>query len=132
EDGDSTTRALNRLKSIGVQIGVDDFGTGFSSLTYLKRFPVDVLKIDRSFVEGLGRDPQDRAIVASVVDLAHAFGLTTVAEGIETAGQLAELRALGCERGQGFLWSPALPAESAGRRIAATRGIPAPAGSART
>ena len=119
EDSDSSTRALNRLKAIGVRIGVDDFGTGFSSLTYLKRFPVDVLKIDRSFVEGLGRDRQDRAIVASIVDLAHAFGLTTVAEGIETPEQLDELRALGCEWGQGFLWSPALPADAAGRWIAA-------------
>ncbi|MEW6471125.1 MAG: EAL domain-containing protein [Actinomycetota bacterium] len=119
EDGDSSTRALNRLKAIGVQIGVDDFGTGFSSLTYLKRFPVDVLKIDRSFVEGLGRDRQDRAIVASVVDLAHAFGLTTVAEGVETPEQLDELRALGCEWGQGYLWSPPLPADAASQWIAA-------------
>ena len=118
EDGESSTRALNRLKALGVCIGVDDFGTGFSSLTYLKRFPVDVLKIDRSFVAGLCRDREDRAIVASVVDLAHAFGLTTTAEGVETAEQLAQLRALGCEQGQGYLWSRPLPAEGAGRWIA--------------
>lgn len=142
EDGDSSTRALQRLKSLGVRIGVDDFGTGFSSLTYLKRFPVDVLKIDRSFVDGLGRNRQDRAIVASVVDLAHAFGLTTVAEGIETPGQLDQLRALGCEWGQGYLWSPALPPQAAGRWIAdhqrlvldaagAAGDIPAPPGTTR-
>jgi diguanylate cyclase (GGDEF)-like protein/PAS domain S-box-containing protein len=122
EDSDSSTRALGRLKALGVSIGVDDFGTGFSSLTYLKRFPVDVLKIDRSFVDGLGRDRQDRAIVASVVDLAHAFGLTTVAEGVETAEQLEELRVLGCERGQGYLWSPPLPADLARRWITAHGG----------
>jgi EAL domain-containing protein (putative c-di-GMP-specific phosphodiesterase class I) len=118
EDSESSTRALNRLKALGVRIGVDDFGTGFSSLTYLKRFPVDVLKIDRSFVAGLCRDHQDRAIVASVIDLAHAFGLTTTAEGVETDEQLAQLRALGCEQGQGFLWSRPLPAGAAERWLA--------------
>ena len=119
KDAAPSARALHGLKALGVRIGVDDFGTGFSSLTYLKRFPVDVLKIDRSFVKGLGRDREDRAIVASVVDLAHAFGLTTVAEGVETVEQLAELRSIGCEQGQGFLWSrPAAP-EDARRWIAA-------------
>jgi diguanylate cyclase (GGDEF)-like protein len=121
EDTESSTRALNRLKALGVRIGVDDFGTGFSSLTYLKRFPVDVLKIDRSFVAGLCRDHEDRAIVASVIDLAHAFGLTTTAEGVETAEQLDQLRALGCEQGQGYLWSRPLPAGAAGRWLAARR-----------
>jgi predicted signal transduction protein with EAL and GGDEF domain len=86
--------------------------------TYLKRFPVDVLKIDRSFVAGLCLDPQDRAIVASVIDLAHAFGLTTTAEGVETDEQLAQLRALGCEQGQGYLWSPPLAADDAGGWLA--------------
>ena len=119
EDSDSSTRALNRVKALGVRIGVDDFGTGFSSLTYLKRFPVDVLKIDRSFVAGLCADREDRAIVASVIDLAHAFGLTTTAEGVETAEQLAQLRSLGCEQGQGYFWSRPLPAEAAGQWIAA-------------
>ena len=117
DDSEGSGRALLDLKELGVRIGVDDFGTGFSGLTYLKRFPVDVLKIDRSFVVGLGMDREDRAIVASVVDLAHAFGLTTVAEGVETAEQLAELRALGCERAQGYLWSPALPGEAAAEWI---------------
>ena len=112
-DTELSTRALTQLKALGVRIGVDDFGTGFSSLTYLKRFPVDVLKIDRSFVTGLCHDRQDRAIVAAVVDLAHALGLTTVAEGVETADQLAQLAALGCEQGQGYLWSPPLSPELA-------------------
>ncbi len=119
EDSDASARALERLKALGILIGVDDFGTGFSSLTYLKRFPVDVLKIDRSFVDGLGRSREDRAIVSSIVDLAHAFGLTTIAEGIETAEQLAELRALGCEQGQGYLWSRPLPVDAADEWIRA-------------
>ncbi|HUP84505.1 MAG TPA: EAL domain-containing protein [Acidimicrobiales bacterium] len=113
EDSDASARVLEGLKAFGILIGVDDFGTGFSSLTYLKRFPVDVLKIDRSFVDGLGRSREDRAIVSSIVDLAHAFGLTTIAEGIETPEQLAELRALGCEQGQGYLWSRPMPVDVA-------------------
>jgi EAL domain-containing protein (putative c-di-GMP-specific phosphodiesterase class I) len=121
-DGEASIRALRRLKRTGVSIAVDDFGTGFSSLTYLKQFPVDVLKIDRSFVAGLGRNRQDQAIVASIVELAHAFGLTTVAEGVESPEQRAELQRLGCEQGQGFLWSRPLPAEEAGAWIGARLG----------
>ena len=98
-------RALPRLKALGVRIGIDDFGTGYSALTYLKQFPVDTLKIDQSFVDGLGGAADqrgDRAIVAGLIDLAHAFGLTTVAEGVETAEQLAQLHSLGCELAQGY------------------------------
>jgi diguanylate cyclase (GGDEF)-like protein/PAS domain S-box-containing protein len=116
EDAQFSARALGALKDLGVRIGVDDFGTGYSSLTYLQQFPVDTLKVDRSFVDGLADERSargDRAIVAGVIDLAHAFGLTTVAEGVETDGQLAVLRALGCEQAQGFLWSPGLPGPEA-------------------
>jgi diguanylate cyclase (GGDEF)-like protein/PAS domain S-box-containing protein len=116
DDAQSSARALGQLKDLGVRIGVDDFGTGYSSLTYLQRFPVDTLKVDRSFVEGLGTADAlrgDRAIVAGVVDLAHAFGLTTVAEGVETPAQLRVLRELGCEQAQGYYWSAALPADEA-------------------
>jgi diguanylate cyclase (GGDEF)-like protein len=112
-DPDASVRALGRLRALGVSTAVDDFGTGSSSLTYLKRFPLDVLKIDGSLVQGLGRDREDRAIVASVVDLAHAFGLTTVAECVETIEQLDELRGIGCELGQGYLWSRPLTAVDA-------------------
>ncbi|MGH9280792.1 MAG: EAL domain-containing protein [Acidimicrobiales bacterium] len=112
DDAEASAAAIRRLKGIGVRIAVDDFGTGFSALTYLKRFPLDILKIDKSFVEGLGRAKEDRAIVAGLVDLAHAFGLTTVAEGVETPEQLDELHALGCEQGQGFLWSRPQPARA--------------------
>ena len=115
EDAESSLAALAALKEIGVRLGVDDFGTGYASLTYLKRFPVDVLKIDKSFVAGLVDDRQDRAIVSSVVDLAHAFGLATVGEGVETVEQLELLRSLGCDLAQGYFWSPALPAEELAR-----------------
>jgi diguanylate cyclase (GGDEF)-like protein len=112
-DGDASARAIARLRKLGVSIAVDDFGSCFSSLTFLKQFPVDVLKIDQAFVKGLGKEREDRAIVAGVVDLAHAFGLTTAAEGVETIEQLDELRAIGCALGQGYLWSRPLAAEHA-------------------
>jgi diguanylate cyclase (GGDEF)-like protein len=99
---------LAGLKRLGVGVALDDFGTGYSSLAYLKKFPVDALKIDRSFVAGMTRDPQDRMIVSAIVSLAHAFGQIAVAEGVETAEQVAALRHLRCDFGQGNLWSKPL------------------------
>ncbi len=96
--------ALGKMQDLGVHVAVDDFGTGWSSLRYLRQFPVDVLKVDRSFVAGLGRDTEDEAIVAAVVDLAHALGLSAVAEGVEEPIQLARLQALGCDSAQGWLF----------------------------
>jgi diguanylate cyclase (GGDEF)-like protein/PAS domain S-box-containing protein len=113
DDAEAALRVLTELKTLGVQIAIDDFGTGYSSLVYLKRFPVDLIKIDRSFVAGLGRDREDAAIVRSVIDLAHALSIATVAEGIETPRHLAMLQDLGCAYGQGYLWSPAVPADQA-------------------
>jgi diguanylate cyclase (GGDEF)-like protein/PAS domain S-box-containing protein len=95
--------ALGKMQDLGVHVAVDDFGTGWSSLRYLRQFPVDVLKIDRSFVAGLGRDTEDEAIVAAVIDLAHALGLSAVAEGVEEQIQLDRLQALGCDSAQGWL-----------------------------
>ena len=114
-DPDASARAISRLRRLGISVAVDDFGSCFSSLTFLKQFPVDELKIDRAFVKGLGKEREDRAIVTGVVDLAHAFGLTTVAEGVESLEQLDELRSIGCEQGQGYLWSRPLPADEAER-----------------
>jgi EAL domain-containing protein (putative c-di-GMP-specific phosphodiesterase class I) len=94
---------LSALKGLGVKIVIDDFGTGYSSLSYLQRFPVDLLKVDRSFVAGVAQRGDDAAIVRGVVDLAHRLGLTAVAEGVEDAEQMAALRELGCERAQGYL-----------------------------
>ncbi len=109
---EDSLRILGALKDIGVQLAIDDFGTGFSSLAYLKRFPVDVLKIDQAFVCGLGSDPDDEAIVRSVLSMAKALDLDVVAEGIETEQQRQMLVDMGCQRGQGFgLVRPAPPAE---------------------
>jgi diguanylate cyclase (GGDEF)-like protein len=109
-DAEATIVALQELKRLGIQLAIDDFGTGYSSLSYLKRFRVDTLKVDRSFVNGLGQDSMDTAIVQSVVALAKALHLDVTAEGIETQAQRAELLALGCDRGQGYLFARPLPA----------------------
>ena len=110
-DVERSERILGRLKELGVTLAVDDFGTGFSSLAYLKRFPVDALKIDRTFVEGLGEDDEDRAFVRSIVSLADALGLEVVAEGVETQLQSKILAQLGCHRAQGYLYAKPGPAE---------------------
>jgi diguanylate cyclase (GGDEF)-like protein len=115
EDADFYLGALLRLLRVGVRIAVDDFGIGYSSLAYLRRFPVDVLKLDRAFIEGLdtGADTsQAQAIVRAVIELAHALELSLVAEGIETADQAAALRRLGCDLGQGFWFARPQPPEA--------------------
>ncbi len=108
-DDSSALSRLCELRALGFRLALDDFGTGYSSLTYLKLFPVDSLKIDRSFVAGLDRDADDDAIVASVVSLGRAVGKVVVAEGVETPAQLSALIALRVDAAQGFLWSRALP-----------------------
>jgi EAL domain-containing protein (putative c-di-GMP-specific phosphodiesterase class I) len=110
-DAEATTDTLLAIKDLGIRLAIDDFGTGYSSLSYLKRFPVDTLKIDRSFVDGLGEDSQDTAIVRSIVALAKALGLSVTGEGIETAIQREQLRELNCDRGQGYLFARPQPAE---------------------
>jgi diguanylate cyclase len=107
-DMEATVGVLEHLRALGVTLAIDDFGTGWSSLRALQRFPVDEVKIDRSFVDGVARDPQEAAIVAAVISLSHALGLRTVAEGIESVSQVDRLRALGCDLAQGyFFWRPA-------------------------
>jgi diguanylate cyclase (GGDEF)-like protein len=106
EDVDAAVETLHRLRALGVRLGVDDFGTGYSSLTYLKRLPVEMVKIDRSFVDGVGTDPESTAIVAAVVSMSRALGLVTVAEGAENTRQIAALRTLGCSVAQGYYFSP--------------------------
>jgi diguanylate cyclase (GGDEF)-like protein len=103
DDVEGAIVTLRELAGLGVLLSVDDFGTGYSSFSYLKRLALDELKIDKSFVDGLGRDANDTAIVAAVVAMAHALDLRVVAEGVETADQLVRLRALGCEEAQGYL-----------------------------
>jgi diguanylate cyclase (GGDEF)-like protein/PAS domain S-box-containing protein len=110
-DVEATVATCDALKRLGVQLSIDDFGTGYSSLGQLKRFPFDALKIDRSFVDGLGRNAQDAAIVQSVVTLARSLNLNVTAEGIETSAQEAHVRLLGCEHGQGYLFARPQPPE---------------------
>jgi diguanylate cyclase (GGDEF)-like protein/PAS domain S-box-containing protein len=111
-DIDLTTDRLHRLKQLGVRLAIDDFGTGYSSLSYLRQFPVDIVKIDRSFIDGIGVDGHQQALVAMVIDLAQALGLRQIAEGIERPDQLAKLRSLGCGFGQGFLFAHAVAFEA--------------------
>ena len=111
DDVEASGQRLDHLHELGIGVSLDDFGTGYSSLTYLRRFPVDSVKLDRSFVAGMGTDPGDTAIVTAVVDLASALELESIAEGIETEVQLDLLRSLGCDSGQGYLLSPPVPAE---------------------
>jgi EAL domain-containing protein (putative c-di-GMP-specific phosphodiesterase class I) len=113
------------LKALGIQLAMDDFGTGYSSLAYLRRFPMDVLKIDRSFVDRLGGESEDEALVRTIVRLGQRFGMTTVAEGIEDAVQAAALREMGCNFGQGFFLSRPLPAAAATAVLATGVSIPA-------
>jgi diguanylate cyclase (GGDEF)-like protein/PAS domain S-box-containing protein len=124
EEGDAGERAraeLEDLRGHGVRIAIDDFGTGFSSLGQLRQFPVDMIKVDRSFVQGVGHDAKDAAITANLVSLAHALGLVAIAEGIESEGQLESLRELGCDLAQGFLFAAPAPAADVGARLAASR-----------
>ena len=119
EDADSHKETLAGIKSLGVGLAIDDFGTGYSSLTYLKRFPVSVLKIDQAFVRGLGEDASDTAIVKSVIDLAHALGLVVVAEGVETSDQVMHLQRLGCDLAQGYFFARPQAAEDLERQLEA-------------
>ncbi len=113
DDLESTIDTLRELKGMGIKLAIDDFGTGYSSLSYLKRFPIDVLKVARPFVDGLGHDPEDTAVVRATVAFAKAFNLHVTGEGIETAEQLAQLRALGCDSGQGYYFAKPLPSDAA-------------------
>ncbi len=106
---DAAIAVLHALKDLGVMLAIDDFGTGFSSLTYLRRLPLDVLKVDKSFVDGLGKSKGDTAIVGAVINLAHTLDLRVIAEGVETESQLEVLRDLGCDYAQGFLFSRPVP-----------------------
>jgi EAL domain-containing protein (putative c-di-GMP-specific phosphodiesterase class I) len=111
-----------------VGVGVDDFGTGYSSLGQLRRFPVDTLKVDGSFVEGLGAESGDSAIVAAVINLAHTLGLLAVAEGVETEEQAAALRQLGCDAAQGFLFAPPMHPSQVSSFVRSECATPVPRG----
>jgi diguanylate cyclase (GGDEF)-like protein/PAS domain S-box-containing protein len=120
QNAEGTINTLRELKSLGVRISIDDFGIGYSSLNYLKRFPIDTLKIDQSFVRDITTDPDDAAIATAVIALAHTLKLRVVAEGVETQEQLAFLAARHCDRMQGYLFSRPLPSQECGEFLART------------
>ena len=126
-DPNKSVALLAQLKAMGIRLAIDDFGTGYSNLNYLKRFPVDRLKIDRSFVSDLETDPDDLAIASAVIAMAHGLRLSVVAEGVETAGQLGLLAGLGCDLVQGWLFSRAVPAEEFAKLLATRRPLSAAA-----
>jgi EAL domain-containing protein (putative c-di-GMP-specific phosphodiesterase class I) len=112
QDADFTLAILKELKRTGVRISLDDFGTGYSSLSHLKHFPIDTLKIDRSFVKDLATDPKEESIISAIIVLAHSLGMDVVGEGVETVEELAILRKHHCDKIQGFLFSRPVPAEA--------------------
>jgi diguanylate cyclase (GGDEF)-like protein len=117
EDTSNSSRLLSELRETGVRVSIDDFGTGYSSLSYLTRLPVDTLKIDRSFVQGLLRSPSDVAVTQAIITMAGGMNLAVIAEGIEQMRQLTILRSQGCRLAQGFLLGGAMPAEDFARRL---------------
>lgn len=111
KNADTDIEALQALSAMGMRFAIDDFGTGYSSLTYLKRFPIDILKIDKAFVRDITTDADDAAIVSAIITMAHSLGIKTVAEGVESREQLELLREQGCDFAQGYYFSPPLPGE---------------------
>jgi EAL domain-containing protein (putative c-di-GMP-specific phosphodiesterase class I) len=110
-DTEATLQKLHELKALGVRLAIDDFGTGYSSLSYLQRFPIDVLKIDKAFIDGVTRNGSEAALARTIVTLAGVLKLSTVAEGVEHAEQRAQLVTIGCALGQGYLFDRPLGAE---------------------
>jgi EAL domain-containing protein (putative c-di-GMP-specific phosphodiesterase class I) len=117
EGGGEAQEALHQIAALGVGLAIDDFGTGYSGLAYLKRLPIDTVKIDQSFVRDLTVDPEDAAIVTAIVAMARSLDVDVVAEGVETEEQLDELKRLGCRRGQGYLLARPMTAAAVTRRL---------------
>lgn len=125
QDSDGVIETLRALKSIGVRLALDDFGTGYSSLSYLKRFPIDIVKIDQSFIRDVTSDPGDAALTRAIITMAHSLGLTTIAEGVETEGQLGFLASQQCDDVQGYLFSRPVPAATIDAILCGSLTLPA-------
>src|SRR5207253_3039593 len=121
--GERARTELQDLHDLGVRVAIDDFGTGFSSLGHLRSFPVDVIKVDRSFIQGVERSAKDAAITANLASLAHALGLVATAEGIESESQLASVRDLGCDHAQGFLFAHPVAGDEITALLSSPEGI---------
>ena len=119
EDPIAAIAMIQQLRDLEIRASIDDFGTGYSSLSYLHRFPVDTLKVDRSFVSGMHENEEDREIVRTIVTLAHNLDLNVIAEGVETVDQMTHLKALNCEYAQGYLFSVPVPSEGAEQLVIA-------------
>ena len=129
EDSDRAMAVLTELKRLGIRLALDDFGTGYSSLSYLRELPIDIVKIDRSFITAIGVTPAGRAIVAAVTNLAHVLGLTITSEGVETQDQHDDIRVIGCESAQGYFYALPMPADAINRLLGGPASLPAaPAG----
>lgn len=126
ENTQHTITSLQRLRAMGVKISIDDFGTGYSSLAYLRRFPIDTLKIDIAFIREVTSNPQDAAITRTIIELAHSLNLRVVAEGVETQAQLEFLRHAGCDQIQGYLFSRPLPMQELERLLLEKRSLVRP------
>jgi EAL domain-containing protein (putative c-di-GMP-specific phosphodiesterase class I) len=124
QDVESTSQRLDELKELGVQLAVDDFGTGYSSLQYLRGFPIDILKIAKSFIDGVAGASDESALARAIIDLGDSFQLRVVAEGIEHPDQLDRLRRLGCELGQGFFFAKPMEADALAELLAAPDSLP--------
>jgi EAL domain-containing protein (putative c-di-GMP-specific phosphodiesterase class I) len=118
QDSDGTLASLHQLRNLGIKISMDDFGTGYSSVGYLRKFPFDKIKIDRSFIHDMGAKDDSLAIVRAVVAIGASLGINTTAEGVETAEQFERVRREGCTEVQGYLFSPPRPAAEITRLIA--------------
>jgi EAL domain-containing protein (putative c-di-GMP-specific phosphodiesterase class I) len=121
QDMQSATQTLARLKTLGIQLAIDDFGTGYSSLSYLKSFPMDRIKIDRTFIQELGSDKESAEITLAIIDMAHRLKLSVIAEGVESASQQAFLRRHHCDQLQGFYYGRPLPADEMWEKLAQMR-----------
>ena len=117
QNAEAVVATLKRFGDTGIKLSIDDFGTGYSSLSYLKRFPIDALKIDRSFIREVTTNADDAALATSIILMGRSLKLKVVAEGVETASQLSFLRIMQCDEAQGFLYSPPVPADDAARML---------------
>ena len=117
KNADQDIAALHALSTMGLRFAIDDFGTGYSSLTYLKRFPIDILKIDKTFVRDITQNADDAAIVKAIIMMAHSLGIQVLAEGVETREQAEFLREQGCDLAQGYYFSPPLPGKEIPRLL---------------